>query len=400
MRVVDLFAGCGGMSRGFGNAGHEIVAAYENWDDAIACYRENFSHQIFKQDLSNYIESAKLISNLSFDMIIGGPPCQDFSHAGKRTEGDRADLTLAFAEIINTVSPRWFVMENVDRSKNSRAYAKARDIFKKAGYGLTEKVLDASLCGVPQKRKRFFCIGLVGAKDGFLEHMIKIRLSERPMTLRQYFGEQLNIEYYYRHPRNYNRRAVFSIDEPAPTIRGVNRPVPKGYVGHHNDVAPVTPELRELTTFERAKIQTFPNDFIWIGSKTTLEQMIGNAVPVKLAEFVGEIVRDYEELILQQGFGLVAKDSLMDEQNFIEWLKRKFGYIEKSAKDVRSRVKRANRFFNIYADMPEEEVLFKLSQNPNFKGLSTSVKSQLKRGVKLYREYLREKAGHNTNEGS
>jgi DNA (cytosine-5)-methyltransferase 1 len=309
MRVVDLFAGCGGMSRGFEYAGHDIIAAYEYWDDAIVCYQANFNHPIYKQDLSNYIESAESISNLRPEMIIGGPPCQDFSHAGKRTEGDRADLTLAFAEIINIVTPRWFVMENVDRSKNSRAYAKARDVFKKAGYGLTERVLDASLCGVPQKRKRFFCIGLFGAKDGFLESMINARLSERPMTLREYFGEQLGIEYYYRHPRNYNRRAIFSIDEPAPTIRGVNRPVPRGYVGHPNDVAPVTPELRELTTFERAQIQTFPENFIWIGNKTTLEQMIGNAVPVKLAEFVGRIIRDYEEMI-QHGIDVVEEGVL------------------------------------------------------------------------------------------
>jgi DNA (cytosine-5)-methyltransferase 1 len=91
----------------------------------------------------------------------------------------------------------------------------------------------------------------------------------------------------------------------------------------------------------------------------------------------------------------------MDEQKFDEWLKGKFGYIEKSARDVRSRVKRASQFVDIFANIPDEEVIFKLSQNPDFKGLSMSVKSQLKRGVKLYREYVREsKAKYNTNEGS
>ena len=110
------------------------------------------------------------------------------------------------------------------------------------------------------------------------------------MTLRDYFGDSLGFEYYYRHPRNYNRRGVFSIDEPAPTMRGVNRPVPKGYPGHHNDACPVTDDLHALTTMDRAKIQTFPDEYKWVGSKTDIEQMIGNAVPVGLAEAIGKAV--------------------------------------------------------------------------------------------------------------
>ena len=112
------------------------------------------------------------------------------------------------------------------------------------------------------------------------------------MTLRDYFGDSLGFEYYYRHPRNYSRRGIYSIDEPAPTMRGVNRPVPKGYLGHPNDPCPVSKDLHVLTTKERAKIQTFPDDYIWVGSKTDLEQMIGNAVPVKLGEFVANIMKE------------------------------------------------------------------------------------------------------------
>jgi DNA (cytosine-5)-methyltransferase 1 len=110
--------------------------------------------------------------------------------------------------------------------------------------------------------------------------------SEEPTTLRNFFGNTLDFEFYYRHPRNYNRRAIFSIDEPAPTMRGVNRPVPKGYPGHPQDACALNDGIRALTTLERALIQTFPPDFKWSGSKTDVEQMIGNAVPVKLAEFV------------------------------------------------------------------------------------------------------------------
>lgn len=78
------------------------------------------------------------------------------------------------------------------------------------------------------------------------------------MTLRDYYGDSLGFEYYYRHPRNYSRRAVFSIDEPAPTMRGVNRPVPKGYHGHPNDACPIYEGMHVLTTEERGWIQTFP----------------------------------------------------------------------------------------------------------------------------------------------
>ena len=84
---------------------------------------------------------------------------------------------------------------------------------------------------------------------------------------------------------------MFSIDEPAPTMRGVNRPVPKGYPGHPNDACPVSENLHVLTTIERGLVQTFPSTFKWVGSKTDVEQMIGNAVPVKLAQYVAETVQ-------------------------------------------------------------------------------------------------------------
>ena len=286
MKIVDLFAGCGGLSLGFQKTGFNIVAAFEFWEVAANCYEQNFKHPVFRTDLSNTEEAIEIIREYSPDVIIGGPPCQDFSFAGKRIEAGRASLTGSYAEIVTEIRPRYFVMENVDRARNSKAYAFARDRFKGAGYGLTEVVLDASKCGTPQKRKRFFCIGALGKEDGFADNIIADRIAPESMTMRDYFGDELGFECYYRHPRNYSRRAVFSIDEPAPTMRGVNRPVPKGYPGHPNDACPISENVRALTTEERAWIQTFPKDFVWQGSKTDVEQMIGNAVPVNLAAFV------------------------------------------------------------------------------------------------------------------
>ena len=294
LKIIDLFAGGGGLSLGFENAGFKISAAFDNWVPAIDLYKQNFkNHPIIKLDLSAP-KAFEEIAAFSPDIIIGGPPCQDFSSAGKRDETlGRADLTKSYANIISKLRPTFFVMENVDRAFKSNAFSHAKAIFKKAGYGLTIKILDASLCGAPQLRKRMFVIGERDGKDEFLEEAIDQHLASKPMTLRDYFGDTLGVEHYYRHPRSYARRAVFSIDEPSPTVRGVNRPVPTGYPGHSGDTHPISSNIRPLTTRERSMIQTFPMSFKLDGSKTEVEQIIGNAVPVKLAEYVALRLKEY-----------------------------------------------------------------------------------------------------------
>ncbi|MCL1998099.1 MAG: DNA cytosine methyltransferase [Turicibacter sp.] len=292
MKVVDLFCGCGGFSLGFQNVGFEIIAACDSWQKAVDIYNSNFSHKADLLDLSQ-TESSHF-NHLKADVIIGGPPCQDYSAAGKRDETEgRASLTLKFADIVCQARPKYFVMENVDRIAKSETLKQATSIFSKANYGLTKIVLDASKCGVPQKRKRFFLIGELNGSDSFLTNELLADLSTST-TVRDYFGTRLDTEYYYRHPRSYARRAIFSIDEPSPTIRGVNRPIPKNYTPHKGDATQNLSLVRPLTTLERAEIQTFPADFVFSGNKTELEQVIGNAVPVKLAEYAGKVLLKYE----------------------------------------------------------------------------------------------------------
>ena len=298
MKFIDLFAGCGGMTLGFQNAGFEAVAAFDNWEPAIDVYRANFAHNIRKIDLGNWQESLGILNAYQFDMIIGGPPCQDFSHAGKRNEDlGRADLTVSFAQIVAHTKPQWFVMENVDRTVKSQRYKHAGEILRAAGYSLTQRILDANQCGVPQRRKRLFLIGELGLSISVdsrsLASYLDNNLTTQPMTVRDYLGDSLEIEHYYRHPRNYSRRAVFSVDEPSPTVRGVNRPIPKTYKVHPKDTAPISEEVRPLTTLERSYLQTFPKGFRFTGSKTDLEQMIGNAVPVKQAEYIARCISSY-----------------------------------------------------------------------------------------------------------
>ena len=378
MKTVDLFAGCGGLSLGFKNAGFDIVAAFEYWDTAVSCYQNNFSHPIFKTDLSDVDTSASHIEQFAPEIIIGGPPCQDFSHAGKRIESDRASLTESYATIISRIRPSFFVMENVDRAQKSNAYEVARSLFKESGYGLTEVILDASKCGVPQKRKRFFCIGALGKSDGFMNEIINSRISEQEMTLYDYFGDTLGFEYYYRHPRNYSRRAVFSIHEPAPTMRGVNRPVPKGYPGHPKDASPINENVRALTTLERSLIQTFPATYKWDGSKTDVEQMIGNAVPVKLAEFVANALNEYICSIQK-----VEANRL----TFLDWLITSKKYTNRTANDTVSRIKRADKLQPI-SGTPDGEYILSLQNNQVYISMSVSVRSQIKRALNLYQEYL------------
>jgi len=295
MRTVDLFAGCGGLSLGFQNAGFDIVAAFDFWSSAIEVYRENFQHPVFEENLLDN-KSHKLIADFAPEVIIGGPPCQDFSSAGKRNESlGRANLTLAFANIISLTKPHWFVMENVERISKSKILSKVLEIFKKNKYGLTISVLNASHFGVPQARKRYFLIGQLRGKDDVLNNYLMKNKSKKPMTVFDYLGNDLGIEYFYRHPRTYQRRAIFSIYEPSPTVRGVNRPIPKTYQKHDRDACDVNENVRPLTTLERSYIQTFPKIFKFKGNKSDLEQMIGNAVPVKLAEHVARCILEYIE---------------------------------------------------------------------------------------------------------
>lgn len=294
MRVVDLFSGCGGLSLGFEHAGLEVVGAFDNWAPAVEIYRANFSHEIHQIDIGT-AKALSIVEELRPDIIAGGPPCQDYSISGKRQLGDRANLTLRFGEIVASVGPEWLVFENVYNIERFETLPKLKAMLRDAGYGLSARVLDASRCGVPQKRNRYFLIGKLGEPDGFLDRILDGGLSERQLTVREYMGSSLDTEYYYMHPRSYSRRAVFSVDEPSSTIRGINRPIPKNYKEHRGDKASIDSGVRALTTRERACVQTFPANFKLPGRKTNVELAIGNAVPPNLAEYIARAVVSFTE---------------------------------------------------------------------------------------------------------
>lgn len=291
--VIDLFCGCGGLSLGFQNAGFNVVAAFDNWDVALNLYAKNFSHPAVKRDLSDLNDMADF-ERYRPDIIIGGPPCQDYSTAGHRDESrGRAALTVSYALIVKRIRPKYFLMENVSAIAKSNTLKTVDEIFGDAGYGITRLTLDASKCGVPQIRKRCITFGILNGNDDSAKDYFLRGLSERSMTLRDYFGDTLGFEHYFRVPTSYKRRGVYSIDEPSMTVRGVDRPVPKGYKGHPADSVALTSDIRSLTFQERSWIQTFPKDYVWEGSKTSLNQAIGNAVPVKFAEYLANCIKEY-----------------------------------------------------------------------------------------------------------
>ncbi len=296
LSAVDLFCGAGGLSAGLNAAGIEVVAACDHWPAAVETYRRNLGDHVERFDLADVEASAEALAAHRPDVIAGGPPCQDFSTAGKRVEGDRANLTLSFARIVERCRPPIVLMENVPQARRSHTYARVRSLLREWDYRVAESVLDASRFGVPQLRRRFFMVGWLGDSAParrFHDWMRDAESVER-LTVKQYLGDEIDVDYYYRHPRNYSRRAIFSVEEPSPTIRGVNRPVPPNYRRNHLDSA--DPEaVRPLTSLERSRIQTFPRDWDWGFERSNrnaeLELLIGNAVPVDLAKRVGEGIR-------------------------------------------------------------------------------------------------------------
>jgi len=292
LRVVDLFSGCGGMSRGFEKAGFQVVAAFDNWRPAVDVYRLNFNHPIHTLDLSEPAAISEIRDYLP-DVIVGGPPCQDFSIAGHRNFGGRrANLTLRFAEIVVNVRPRFFLMENVYNIQKTAILKEVLSMLSKEGYGLTHGVFDASLMNCPQRRRRYLIIGELGGTAESFRPDLASRLAGQTMTVRDYLGDRLGTDYYYMHPRSYARRAIFSIDEASSTIRGVNRPMPDSYKFHPADATTSREQVRALSAVERSWLQTFPEDFVFQGSRTVVEQMIGNAVPVEMASFVAECISE------------------------------------------------------------------------------------------------------------
>ena len=299
MNMISLFSGAGGMDVGFRLAGFNVMLANDSWKAAAETYKMNDGGRT-EVVVGDILDVAGKIVGFSKrhkpDAVVGSPPCQDFSTAGRRAgKGMRADLTPAFVGLALEIMPEWIVMENVNTIMSiGKSHADAAIAgLRRAGYGVTATILNAADYGVPQVRKRFFMIGHLGGRDGGMADALERRMTD-PVSVREYCPQIVDgdegTSYYYRHPWSYSRRAIYGVDCQSPTIRSVNRPIPPGYVSHKDDATHDLNEVRPLTSRERAIVQTFPESYGFAGCKTDVDLQVGNAVPPLLAEAVAKSI--------------------------------------------------------------------------------------------------------------
>ncbi|MGQ5718299.1 DNA cytosine methyltransferase [Pseudochrobactrum asaccharolyticum] len=358
------------MSFGLKKAGFKLVQAYDAWDAAVETYRENVGHHVWRHDLNDIMGVGSMLAKLQPDMIAGGPPCQDYSLAGRQEEGENASLTKAFAMLVVIARPQWFLMENVEQVARSSAWAEAREILQRAGYGFTECKLDASYYGVAQARKRMFVIGRLGERDGFLTSSLIAARSDEQTTLRDLFGEECPPSIFL-YPRFRRNKAVWLADEPAPTIIASSlKPIPDTHTVPEGTVV--------LTEGQVGQIQGFPADWKWHGqTKHDRMQMIANAVPPPLAQAIGRVILQRES-----GESIPAVQG-----NFTRWLMQR-GQSNQVARNTKAQLQRARRLLGgrTFADVRLEVIA--LEEMVEFEELDRKVKSNMRVAVRLYAEFL------------
>ena len=401
MRVVELFAGIGGMGLGLKQAKMQILTGYEYWNAAADVWEHNAKTPAFQLDLGNVAAAALHISAASPDLIAGGPPCQDFSEAGKGVLGKNAAMTQAYAMIIAVVRPEWFIFENTRRAPLSLNYRQARAIWKRAGYGLTEVLLDASYYNVPQTRKRFFTIGRLGEIDQFLESALLAAASTKQTVVQSILDpdrfpddrEMIARTGYFVRPYT-GGKGVHRLDRPAPTvIRSTTGRPNKAYRTNPHPTDHIAYEVAwQLTSHQAMRIQGFPADFEIVGPRRLAKgkteysdrdtmQMIANAVPPPLAKAIGEII-----LNRAGGYTIPALHPGFEE--FLENHPEK-DFTKASIANVKSRVNRARKLLHgrTFSDIVME--LAALEDTVDFASLDIRTKSDLRAALRLHHEFVR-----------
>jgi DNA (cytosine-5)-methyltransferase 1 len=305
LRIISLFCGCGGMDLGFIKAGHQIVWANDNDKDSCLSYEKYFNHTPICKPIEE-VPSSEIPDG---DVVIGGFPCQGFSVANpyRHTEDSRNKLYLELLRIIRDKKPKYFVAENVPGITSIGGYETAEDkknkvgkIFKiilreleKAndiGYHVKFKILNSADYGVPQKRRRVIILGTRKDMDKKLTHPKPTLKKENWKTVREAI-EDLPEEPTEKVPNHIGTAHKVKVnghignratkwDEPSPTIVGRGG-------GTGGPVIIPHPNLkRRMTVRETARLQNFPDNFIFEGAITSQYRQIGNAVPWLLAYHV------------------------------------------------------------------------------------------------------------------
>lgn len=351
MNVIDLFCGCGGFSKGFEQAGFNIRLGIDIWQDAVTTYKANFPYAAtIVGDISTLtgddLLAAAGMSADEVDVIIGGPPCQGFSLSGKRMLDDpRNILYKSFVRMVETIQPKAFVMENVPglvRLFNGQVKEQVIEDFTNIGYKVEMRQLTASDFGVPQARTRVFFVGISKSKIKNPAYKFPTEthgVNKKPyVTCKEalsdldFIGDRrlLDDEAEYELPamseyQEIMRKNSDKLLNHVTTIhtektRSIIAMVPDG--GNYKDLPHELWSTRKVniawtrmdsakpcftidtghnhhfhyranrvpTVRESARIQSFPDDFRFIGIKTSQLKQVGNAVPPLLAQAVAESV--------------------------------------------------------------------------------------------------------------
>lgn len=337
LKIIELFSGCGGLSCGFGQAGYDIVLGVDNDQSSLDTFSFNHKHSdILNLDLSEKKSIKKIIEqvkNKKIDIIIAGPPCQGFSLSGTRLKNDKRNtLFNSVFDLAEKLKPKVVIIENVPglgALYNGEAKKRIIERYEELGYVVTNKVLFAPDYGVPQIRKRLIFVGVLekygeydfpkptNNKDNYIT--CEQAIGDLPPRVND-FGEEE--DKYLKDPKSeyqkkmrkratklYNHVATKHSD----LVIKVISMVPEG--GNHKDLPPGIGESRKFneawtryhskkpsktidtghrnhfhykynrvpTVRENARLQSFPDDFIFVGTRTSQNRQVGNAVPPLLA---------------------------------------------------------------------------------------------------------------------
>lgn len=300
MRIISLFSGAGGLDLGLIQAGNTVVWANDIDKDAVATYQENIGNHIVCEDIKN-IAIAELPDA---DVVVGGFPCQGFSLANRKRalEDDRNFLYRFFYDTIKIKQPKFFIAENVKGILSLGGGEAIKQIvadFEAAGYTATVTLVNMADYGVPQTRQRVIIVGQrsdlsesflfrfpkpTHTKEGVLPRWVSIREAIGHFPDPDVENDIVNHIYssYKVTYRNFTGHRQTDPDKPSPTI--LARGNGKGGVcaiPHYNG-------KRRLSIRESASVQTFPENFRFVGAMNSCYRQIGNAVPVKFAKLLGE----------------------------------------------------------------------------------------------------------------
>ena len=285
--VLDLFAGCGGLSLGFEAAGFRTIG-YEMVEEAVESYNANLKGKCFKQFLTVGFDYAEMDKT---DIIIGGPPCQPFSRFGNQKGiEDARDGFPVFIDAVKRIMPKVFVIENVANilGRHKWYFEIVVEEFRKLGYTVDYQIVNAVNYGVPQNRERVIC---VGHKANFSYP----EMVEKKTTVRDSIGDIMYIvdeNSKILTPRQDEYIAIYEQKSHCITPRDLHEDQPARTITCRN-LAGATSDMhrvklpdgrrKRITVREAARLQTFPDWFAFSGTEIKQFNQIGNAVPPLLA---------------------------------------------------------------------------------------------------------------------